>query len=182
MIAKVVRITHADPEIIEGIMGLHDKCFVRQLGWGSSFTQDVGDFLQDFAGCLKYERSGLWVAKIEKNIVGSIVIDERDYGPGSARLRLFIVDSACHHQGIGKSLMSRAIEFCSVSGYAKIMLRTFDVLSKARAMYLRYGFKILKERDVERWGRHLREQLFGLDLRQAGSSLNATDSSPSDWA
>ena len=164
MTVEVFQITQHDPRTIEAITGLHEAYFVKHLGWKSSFVEDIGHYLENFTTRLHSEGNGLWVAIAEKKIVGSIVIDNKDYGPESARLRLFIVNRSFHNQGIGQRLMCHAVTFCKKNGYKGIILWTFETLHTAKKIYLRHGFNMIDEREVDYWGNHLCEQLFGMDL------------------
>ena len=166
MAVEIFQITHNDFPTIKAITGLHEAYFIGHLGWEFSFSEDIGNYLGSFTTRLHSEGNGLWVAMSEQDIIGSIVIDRKDYGPESARLRLFIVDASYQNQGIGKRLMDHAVAFCKKNGYKKILLWTFKTLHAAKAVYLSHGFKIIDERKVDYWGKHLCEQLFGMDLNQ----------------
>ena len=164
MAVEIFQVTQNAPHIIEAIAGLHENYFVGHLGWESSFVKDIGHDLEDFTTRLHLDGNGLWVAISEKDIIGSIIIDNKDYGPESARLRLFIVDSSFCNQGIDQHLMGHAVAFCEKNGYKSILLWTFETLHAAKAIYLRHGFQMVDEREVDYWGSHLCEQLFGKDL------------------
>ncbi|MEN8215730.1 MAG: GNAT family N-acetyltransferase [Pseudomonadota bacterium] len=153
----------------EAIVDLHDKYFVQQLGWGAAFKKDVKEYLEELLQHFQPTRDGLWVARKGEEIIGTIAIDGRIDGPECARLRIFVVDYNYHRQGIGKSLLNQAIAFCKTIGYKKIELWTFDNLYEAKALYLKYGFRIIKEREVNYWGSQLREQLFCLVLNEPSS-------------
>ena len=151
-------------DVAESIVNLHEKYFVQRLGWGTTFKDDVREYLEKLLQHFQPKRDGLWVARKGEVIIGSIAIDGRADGPESARLRVFVVDHNYYRQGIGKSLLDQAITFCRTIGYKRIELWTFDNLYEAKALYLNYGFRILKERNVKYWGYQLREQLFGFNL------------------
>jgi len=152
------------PDVAEAIVNLHEKYFVLRLGWGAAFKEDVREYLEELLQHFQPTRDGLWVAGKGEEIIGSIAIDGRVDGPECARLRVFVVDHNYHRQGIGKSLLDQAIAFCRTIGYKKIELWTFDNLYEAKALYLNYGFRILKERTVKYWGCQLREQMLCFDL------------------
>jgi len=157
---------HTLPNIsdaVETIVDIHEKYFVQRLGWGVAFKDDVREYLEELLQHFQLTRDGLWVARTGDRIIGSIAIDGREGGPECARLRVYIVDNEHHLQGIGKRLLEQAIVFCSTNGYKRIELWTFDNLYEAKALYTNYGFRKLKERDVEYWGCQLREQLFCLE-------------------
>jgi GNAT superfamily N-acetyltransferase len=152
------------PNAVEAIVSIQEKYFVQRLGWGAAFKEDIREYLEELLQHESPTRDGLWVAIKGEEIIGSIAIDGRVDGPECARLRVFIVDYNYHRLGIGKSLLNQAIAFCRKMGYKKIELWTFDNLYEAKALYFKYGFRIIKERDVKYWGCQLREQLFGFEL------------------
>jgi GNAT superfamily N-acetyltransferase len=152
------------PYAAAAIVDIHDKYFVQRLGWGAAFKEEVREYLEELLQHFQPTRDGFWVAIKGDEIIGSIAIDGRVDGPGCARLRVFVVDYNYHRQGIGKSLLNQAIAFCRTIGYKRIELWTFDNLSEAKALYLNYGFRLLKEREVKYWGCQLCEQLFCFEL------------------
>ena len=83
--------------------------------------------------------SQLWVATDNGNIVGSIAICKT--GEDSAQLRWFLIDPRYHGQGIGNKMMETALDFCKNQGYAHVFLWTANLLSAARHLYGKYGFK-----------------------------------------
>jgi GNAT superfamily N-acetyltransferase len=93
-------------------------------------------------------------------IVGSVAIDGEDMGNGNAHLRWFIVDDGIRGSGIGRKLLTRAIDFCDRTGFAETHLWTFDSLHAARRLYEASGFKLAEERRGEQWGEAVTEQLF----------------------
>ncbi len=68
-------------------------------------------------------------------VVGSQV--ER---PGT-RLRWFHIDEKYRGHGIGRELLTRAIDFCRRQGYKAVWLWTMDGLDAARHLYISFGFK-----------------------------------------
>ena len=79
-----------------------------------------------------------------------------------ARLRWFIVDPEFQNAGLGKRLISRAVEFCKAKNYPKIFLWTFEGLDAARRLYERQNFRLCETHEVHQWGQHIREQKFEL--------------------
>jgi GNAT superfamily N-acetyltransferase len=97
-------------------------------------------------------------------LAGCIAITMDLDEPCDARLRWYIVDPVFHGQGIGKTLIQRAIHFSKDAGYKRIYLWTFKGLNRAQSIYEQNGFKLTEERDVEQWGGIISEQRFDLVL------------------
>uniref|UniRef100_UPI00403FBACB GNAT family N-acetyltransferase n=1 Tax=Pseudomonas sp. KK18 TaxID=3123039 RepID=UPI00403FBACB len=57
-------------------------------------------------------RNAIWVAESAGRIVGSVAIDAEDVGNNEAHLRWFILDDGCRGGGIGRRLLTEAVDFC----------------------------------------------------------------------
>ncbi len=152
------------PFVSDSIVQMHQEYFCQQLGWGPEFEGAVKKYIDSLYNEFQANKEGLWVAKEEHKVVGSIAIDGREADPANARLRIFVVDQEYQHQGIGTALLHTAIQYCRETGYTKIFLWTFDVLAEASQLYFKRGFKCIQERAVSYWGNKLTEQLFTLEL------------------
>ena len=117
---------------------------------------------QEFSAlCLAYTqgRDGLWLAK-DPSIQGSIAIDESKGIKQGAHLRWFITSDALRGQGIGRTLLSRALAFADGAGHRQVHLWTFAGLEAARHLYESHGFNLVEERPGSTWGKEVMEQRF----------------------
>ena len=105
---------------------------------------------------------GFWTAKSHGTFAGSIAIDGSPGNPDGARLRWFIVESEHMGKGLGKAMLSEALEFTKNSGCEKVYLWTFRGLEAARSLYERNGFVIVEESKVIQWGGTVLEQKYEL--------------------
>jgi GNAT superfamily N-acetyltransferase len=150
--------------VSDSIVQMHKKYFCQQLGWGPEFEGAVKKYIDSLYNEFQADKEGLWVSQEEHKVVGSLAIDGREADPENARLRIFVVDQAYQHQGVGTALLKTALQHCNEVGYKKVVLWTFDVLDGARHLYLKNGFKCTQERSGTYWGKNLTEQLFTLEL------------------
>jgi len=104
----------------------------------------------------------IWIAEMNQQIVGSVIIFQEK--PGVAHLRTLILHPAARGRGLGRTLMQSAIDFCREVGYQKITLETFDELTAALHLYESFGFQFTGERFHSEWGRPVREMQFELVL------------------
>ena len=153
------------PGAIGKITTLHAVYYKEHWGLDHSFETQVGKEVSDFITHFDEKKDGLWNAMSGDELAGCIAIaGDRDQ-PEDARLRCYIVDPFFQGQGIGKTLIKRAIHFCMKAGYRRIYLWTFKGLNSAQSIYEQNGFKLTEERDVEQWGGIISEQRFDLVLK-----------------
>jgi GNAT superfamily N-acetyltransferase len=152
------------PGAVGKITEAHAVYYYEHWGFDFTFETQVGKELSEFMIGFEENRDGLWIAIVNGKFAGSIVIDGRGADAEGARLRWFIVDSDFQGTGIGKALISRAIEFCKQKGYRRVYLWTFKGLEAARALYEYHQFCLKQEHLVDQWGQKILEQMFVLNL------------------
>jgi GNAT superfamily N-acetyltransferase len=153
------------PGAVGKITAVHAVYYSEHWGFDITFETQVGKELSEFMLDFQESRDGFWVATVHGKFAGSIVIDGRGAVAEGARLRWFIVDPDFQGTGIGKALISRAIEFCRQKGYRRVYLWTFKGLEAARALYERHQFCLKQEHLVDQWGQKILEQMFELNLK-----------------
>jgi GNAT superfamily N-acetyltransferase len=152
------------PGVAGKITEVHAVYYHENWGFDVSFETQVGKELSEFLIEFDENRDGLWIAKRKEMFAGSVAIDGRGAYKTGARLRWFIVVPVFQGLGIGKELISRAVEFCRNRGYPAIFLWTFEGLDAARHLYETRNFFLGEEHEVDQWGQHLKEQKFELIL------------------
>jgi GNAT superfamily N-acetyltransferase len=152
------------PGVVGKITEIHAAYYFKHWGFDISFETQVGRELSVFMSEFDDKRDGFWVATGDGKFAGSIAIDGHNTPTDGARLRWFIVDPLFQNAGLGKELISRAVEFCKQKKFSKIFLWTFEGLDAARRLYERYHFKLSETHDVYQWGQHIKEQKFELIL------------------
>jgi GNAT superfamily N-acetyltransferase len=152
------------PGAIGKITELHATYYSQKWNFGLYFESKVATGLSEFLNRFDANRDGFWLAKLDGEIVGSIVIDGIKADSDGAHLRWFIVSTELASQGIGGLLIREALEFCRKSGYPRVYLWTFQGLDPARHLYEKHGFRICKEHEDTQWGVTVLEQMFELRL------------------
>ena len=110
----------------------------------SSLKADLADITGHY---LSHLRSNFWVVESRGPavaIVGIVGIQSTDLSE-EAELRRMSVSSSARRQGIGRSLLETTEDFCREKGYRRICLSSVDILQPALAMYLRFGYRTVKE-------------------------------------
>ncbi|WP_314412135.1 bifunctional helix-turn-helix transcriptional regulator/GNAT family N-acetyltransferase [Streptomyces kroppenstedtii] len=137
--------------------------YTAEHGWNTDYEGLVARIVADFAEDHDPHLERVWIAEVDGRQVGSVMC-VRDEAPGTARLRLLLVEPDARGLGIGDRLVSACVEFARGVGYREMVLWTNDVLTSARRIYLRHGFVLVDEKPHRSFGADLVGQDWRLDL------------------
>lgn len=157
-----IRITgHFPPGAIGSIVTLHARHYAEHWGFGTFFEAKVATELAAFS-----MRAGakdlVLVAEDAAGTCGSLILDLNDPESGArgAHLRWFIMDDRCRGTGLGRTLMTRAMEHADTHAGGRAWLTTFRGLDAARHLYEAFGFTLSREEEGNAWGTTVFEQEF----------------------
>lgn len=140
----------------------HAVLYAQEYGWTENFeglcAQIVADFVNNFDP--RYERG--WIAERDGAPVGSILLAKDS--PEVARLRLLLVEPSARGLGIGKALTNACIGFARERGYRRITLWTHGVLTTARHIYERAGFRLTSSEARRSWSQDVVAEYWDLEL------------------
>jgi GNAT superfamily N-acetyltransferase len=162
--AASIEFSGYSPGAIGRITELHGLYYSRNWDLGLFFEAKVAAELSEFLQRFDPSADFFSIAQVNDHIVGSIVVDGSNLNEESARLRWFIVDPQYHGWGIGRRLISEAVDFCRQAGHPRLYLWTFEGLDTARHLYESFGFRLIDQHSFDQWGAVLNEQKFVLDL------------------
>lgn len=152
------------PGTLGRITELHGSYYAAHWALDLRFEVEVAAELADFLLRFDARHDGLWVARQDDRIVGSIVIDGGRDGGRAARLRWFIVAPDSQGGGLGGRLIETALAFTRQRGFESVYLWTFDGLAAARRLYDRAGFELLEQKTDDVWGAAVTHQRLELRL------------------
>lgn len=158
--AKIQITSGYRPGLIGRVAEMHAIFYSRHSGFGQFFESQVATSVAEFAGRLDNKRNAIWVAESAGRIVGSVAIDAEDLGNNEAHLRWLILDEGCRGGGIGRHLLTEAVDFCDRQNFSAIQLWTFKGLVAARRLYESLGFELIHEEQGDQWGTAVTEQQF----------------------
>jgi DNA-binding MarR family transcriptional regulator/GNAT superfamily N-acetyltransferase len=122
------------------VVARHAELYFKEYGWTENFEGVCAQIVADFAGKYDPERERCWIAEMAGQNVGSVfLVKETDE---VARLRLLLVDPVARGRGLGTRLTENCVRFARRSGYRRITLWTHSVLTTARHVYERSGFRL----------------------------------------
>lgn len=138
------------------------ELYAQDYGWVAPFEGVCAQIVADFVNKFDATRERGWIAEIDGENVGSLML--ANDGDGVARLRLLLVEPRARGLGIGARLVDEAIRFARSAGYRKIALWTHSVLTAARHIYQSAGFKLMRSEEHQSWGQPVVSEHWDLDL------------------
>lgn len=125
------------------VVARHGALYAAEYGWSSHIEAITAEIVSGFLKTSDPARERCWIAEMDGEPVGSIFL-VRD-SDEVARIRLLIVDPKGRGLGIGRMLVEASIAFARNAGYRKITLWTHAVLTAARAIYQKQGFRLIEQ-------------------------------------
>jgi GNAT superfamily N-acetyltransferase len=165
MTARVIRQIER-PGDLGWMVRAHGEAYAHQFGWDITFEALVASIVGDFGKGHDPEREQGWIAELDGSRVGCILCVATE-DPGTAQLRILLVDSVARGRGLGHDLVATCVDFARRTGYQRMVLWTNDVLGSARQIYQAHGFILVEERRHRSFGQDLVGQTWALELHSA---------------
>jgi DNA-binding MarR family transcriptional regulator/GNAT superfamily N-acetyltransferase len=144
------------------VVHLHGMLYTQEYGWDETFEALVAGIAAKFIQNFDPKRERCWIAEIEGEIVGSVLLVKES--ETVSKLRLLLVHPKARGLGIGKRMVNECIRFARQVGYRKTILWTNDVLLAARHIYESLGFKLVLEEPHHSFGHDLVGETWELEL------------------
>ena len=130
------------------IVARHAELYAQEYGWGEPFEGLCAQIVADFVNKFDAERERCWIAEMDGENVGCVMLvkDSDDV----ARIRLLLVDPKARGLGLGARLIDECVRFARERGYKKITLWTHSVLTAARHIYEKAGFTLTSSEAPQR--------------------------------
>jgi len=146
------------------IVQRHGVLYRHEYGWDERFEALVARITAEFIDNFDEKRERCWIAEADGEPVGCVFLISHPEQADVAKLRLLLVEPSARGLGLGNSLVHQCSEFARQTGYRKITLWTNSVLSAARRIYEREGYRLVNESPHHSFGKDLVEQTWHLDL------------------
>ena len=155
---KDVTIRTQKPGDIGYIAYRHCVLYNKEYGFGGTFELDVLDSL------IKYienrSEGEIWVAEYNSQIIGFIGIVSTD--KSTAQLRWFLIEPEFRGIGLGRQLMTIAIDYCKQKKFSRVFLWTIQELKVAHYLYNSFGFLPVEQVENNTWKRGVVEERWEL--------------------
>ncbi len=158
------------PGDIGWVVSRHGALYAQEYHWDLSFEALVARIAADFIDRFEPSREACWIAERDGVNVGCVFLvqwrDEATQQPvhGVAQLRMLLVEPAARGLGIGERLVRECSRFARQAGYRSIRLWTNSVLTAARGIYQKVGYRLLTSEPHHSFGHDLVGEIWELPL------------------
>jgi DNA-binding MarR family transcriptional regulator/GNAT superfamily N-acetyltransferase len=144
------------------IVSRHAELYLKEYGWGEPFEGLCAGIVADFANNNDPRRERCWIAELNGENVGCVMLVKDS--DEVARIRLLLVDPKGRGLGLGTRLVDECVRFARAAGYKKITLWTHSVLTAARHVYEKAGFTLTSSEKRHSWGKDVVAEFWDLEL------------------
>jgi len=144
------------------VVARHAELYAREYGWAENFEGLCAQIVADFVSKHDPKCERCWIAEMGDQNVGCVFLVKDSNKV--ARLRLLLVDPAARGRGLGTRLTKECIQFARQCRYESITLWTHKVLTTARHVYERAGFRLTSSETRRSFGQNVVSEHWDLAL------------------
>ena len=144
------------------VVARHAELYAQEYGWGENFEGICAQIVADFVSKYDPQRERCWIAEMDGRNVGCVFLVKDT--ETVARLRLLLVDPAARGRGLGTKLTDECVRFARGCGYRGITLWTHSVLTAARLIYERAGFRLTSSEKRKSFGKDVVSEYWDMKL------------------
>ena len=159
---SAVRLRPHRPGDMGWIVSRHGALYAQEYGWDERLEALCAEIVAAFLRNFDPQRERCWIAERDEEALGTVMLVKAS--AQVARLRLLLVEPKARGLGIGMQLVEECIGFAREVGYRKITLWTHSVLTAARHVYRKTGFKLVDKSAHDEFGKRLVGETWDLEL------------------
>ena len=163
-LAHTVELRPPGPGDLGWVVMRHGELYDQEYGWNEEFERLVAGIVGGFATGPAVPMQQCWIATLASRRAGSVFLMPGPE-PEVGRLRLLLVEPWARGQGVGSALIDACIGAARAAGCRQLTLWTNDVLTAARRLYERAGFRLVHSERHQSFGKWLVGQTWDLDLQ-----------------
>ena len=141
----------------------HAQIYADEYGWGDPFEGLCAQIVADYVNNYDAKMERCWIAEVNGENAGCVML-VKDKEPGTARIRLLLVDPIGRGLGLGTQLTDACVQFAREAGYKKITLWTHSILTAARHIYEKAGFTLTSSEPRHTWGKDVIAEFWDMTL------------------
>jgi DNA-binding MarR family transcriptional regulator/GNAT superfamily N-acetyltransferase len=163
LVPAIILRTH-EPGDMGWVTSAHGALYAREYGFDITFEALVGKITAEFIETFDPKRERCWIAELDGERVGSVFVVRKS--DEIAKLRLLILDRRARGLGLGHRLVEECLRFAKNAGYSSMTLWTQSILTAARGIYERAGFKLVAQEPHHSFGVDLIGETWDIKLRE----------------
>jgi DNA-binding MarR family transcriptional regulator/GNAT superfamily N-acetyltransferase len=144
------------------VLSSHAACYGNEYGWSGTFEVLAAEIVTQFLREFNPARERCWIAEMDGVRVGSVFMVKG--GDEVAKLRLLLVEPQARGLGLGRRLVDECVRFAREARYRRITLWTQSILTDARRIYERAGFRMVRQEAHCSFGHDLIGETWELEL------------------
>jgi DNA-binding MarR family transcriptional regulator/GNAT superfamily N-acetyltransferase len=144
------------------IVTRHAEIYAQEYGWVAPFEGVCAQIVADFVNNHDRKRERCWIAELGSERIGTVMLAKDS--ANVARIRLLLLEPEARGIGLGARLVDECVRFARRAGYKKITLWTHSVLTAARHIYQKAGFKLMRTERHRSWGKPVVSEHWDLAL------------------
>ena len=158
-----IELREPDPGDLGWVVQRHGEVYAQEYGWDESFERLVARIVGEFAASEVGPGNRCWIATLNGRRAGCVFLMPGP-APDVGKLRLLLAEPWARGHGIGGLLVNTCVKAARAAGHHTLTLWTNDILSAARRVYERAGFRLVKSERHHSFGAVLNGQTWDLDL------------------
>ncbi|KAL4801014.1 GNAT family N-acetyltransferase [Aspergillus venezuelensis] len=163
--AKPYTIRSATPADMPTIISRHGTLYSIEHNFNATLAASVAEEItKTYLSTNDRTHEQCWVAQINSSFAGCVMLVRDSDSDECAKLRLLLVEPSARGSGLGMALVKQCTAFARGAGYKRVRLWTNSGLVGARKLYVREGYRRVREEEDSTFGIPLTAEFWELVL------------------